>query len=240
VTDVPLVPKEPLESLVHQGGPAQTLNIHQRIHAVMSELEAVSKDRQNQQFKYKFVGHDDVMGPLRRALVTHGIVQKVSVEHFERRPDQSIGVKCLIAWANIDNPEDAVAVFSWGEACSTQRSKDGEAKGDDVQLGKAVSYAVKYAQLKNFCLVGGGIPDNEEEHAPPEKRREAYSAPRPDPVADDQVALYIQQYKACQTRKEVEELTAIVSPLVNARKITEDQETRLARAYDEAMAEVKS
>lgn len=246
MNDVALIPKDPPEQILVAPPPRVICpNIYQRMHAVMRELEAVAKDRQNQQFKYKFVGHDDVMGPLRRMLVRHGIVQKVTVDSLERRADQSIVVQCLIAWVNIEDPNDAVIVTSWGEACSTQRSKDGEAKGDDVQIGKAVSYAVKYAQLKNFCLVGGGIPDNEEDHAPPDRRTmaglisRAIDIARPDPVADEQVAEYVRQYKAATTRAEVDQITAAISPLVNAEKVTEDQESRLSLAYDEALAQVK-
>lgn len=165
------------------------MNIYQRIHAVMAELEVVSKERKNEQFGYRFIGHDDVMQPLRRLLVKHGIVQTSDVLKCERRADQSIGVEVRLTWTNIEEPKEQVGATSWGEACATQRDrKSQELKGDDVQIGKAISYAVKYAQVKCFCLVGG-IPDNEE---PEDYRKPANGAPaqreEPAPISDTVVS----------------------------------------------------
>ena len=51
---------------------ASTLNILQRINAVMQELDYLQKEKKSG-MQYSFVSHDKVTGAIRPLLVKHGI-----------------------------------------------------------------------------------------------------------------------------------------------------------------------
>src|SRR5690606_21937067 len=101
-------------------------------------------------------------------------------------------VRVRITWTALEDGSYQ-AVDSWGE--TTVKNKSG--RPDGVEVGQALSYAVKVAQLKNFMLVGGLIPDAEESHgerepAREEPRRDTQRAPAPEKeevagVDDDEV-----------------------------------------------------
>jgi hypothetical protein len=71
-------------------------------------------------------------------------------------------VLCEIVWTNIDDPADRKVVKAYGEGPS-----HGKGGGQPQHLGSAESYAVKFAQLKNFLLVGDDTPNVESYPAPP-------------------------------------------------------------------------
>lgn len=212
------------------------LNIFQRMREVMREVKIVAKDRYQKFDKFHYTGHDDVTDPLHDAFVKFGIIQHVILGDMGRREDKSFYVNVTIAWINVDDPTDRFVVLSFGEAMAT---RDRGQKGDDLQFGKAISYAVKVAQLKNFMLVGGGIEDNEATTRPERAEREPQSEAVV-AVADEQVQEFISQYRACKTRKDLEDVREAIMPLVNKRRLSEDQESRLAAADGAAEAEVQS
>lgn len=154
-------------------------SIEQRIHQVMALVEAVTKDRMNRQFGYHFVGHDDVTLALRRAFVKVGITQRVSLTEVKRFDGGSVGVNVEIEWASADDPQQRVRVASYGEA----QSMDRKGAGTPQQIAIATSYAVKLAQLKNFCLVGDDTPDPEDfaEPNPNDYRQSQQRQPPPKP-----------------------------------------------------------
>ena len=148
-------------------------NIRQRIHAVMTELKEVGKSRVNQHHKYAFTPHDDVTNLLHDQFVKHGIDQEVSIVGSARlEGSATLQLEVRLRWYNIDDPKDFKEVHSFGHSTPT-----GKAKGtdyiapDDLGPGKALSYAVKIAQLKNFCLIGDG-GDLEDDHGKPTAQKE--------------------------------------------------------------------
>lgn len=205
------------------------MNIYQRMHAVMTDLTFVSKDRYNSFDKFNYTGHDDVTEALHPLFVTHGIVQIVSILDLTRRDDGSVAVDVSITWAcatpagTSEEPlapaqPSAVTVKSFGEANATRKGKDGAFRGDDLQVGKAVSYAVKYAQLKNFCLVGGGVPDNERDAreeeprgAEPEKQPE--KAPE-NPITEEQMAKMLEAYGNVSEREHLNQMRKAVTNIM--------------------------
>jgi len=217
----------------------ELLNIRQRKREVMRASRGVRKDRYQKYDKYHYTGHDDVTDALHDAFVEFGIDQEIILGEHGRREDKSYFVHIQIEWINVDNPEDKIVVKSYGEAMAT---RDRGQKGDDLQFGKAISYAVKVAQLKNFMLVGGGIADNEAEQPAPRNgggdEREPQS-PAVEAVADDQVSVLVQQYKACKTRKDLDEVRDAIMPLLKKRRLTQEQEDKLAAADSAAAAEVE-
>jgi hypothetical protein len=125
----------------------KSLNIHQRIIAVMSEVDFIEKRADIG--AYKAVLHDDVADTIRPKLIKHGIQVSSSVAEVQSEHLQGKGfwVRMWITlnFVNIDNQDDRIIVQSYGEGLD---------KGEKA-CGKAYSYAFKYALLKTFVMVTG-------------------------------------------------------------------------------------
>lgn len=127
----------------------QTLNVHQRLAAVMRDVSYIQKERK-QGMNYTIVSHDAVTAKVRPALLNHGIVYypvRCEHQHSGNRAECSMTVR----FVNIDEPSDYFDVPTFGYGI------DGQDKGP----GKAMSYAVKYALLKALGLETGDDPDTE-------------------------------------------------------------------------------
>ncbi len=120
------------------------LNIYQRINAVMKEVTYVQKSDKKVNNQYSFVSHDSVTAALHEPMARHGIVMVPAVAELIQDGNRTC-VKMEIAFVNIDDPMDRIYIFHYGYGIDTQ----------DKGIGKAVSYAVKYALLKMFCLETG-------------------------------------------------------------------------------------
>lgn len=144
-------------------------NIYQRINAVMQEVEYVQKDKavSGGGTSYKAVTHDQAVSVLRKSLVKNGIVinpVQVSGEFLEMRnlnatPNPiKMGLytgSYDIYFVNMDNPEDKVCLSVQAHA-----SDNG-----DKAPGKAMTYAVKTAMLKQFTLETGENDESRQEQA---------------------------------------------------------------------------
>ena len=149
----------------------KSLNIHQRIHAVMQDVSYVQKENKKVNNQYTFASHDAVTAKLRPALIKHGIIQAVSVDGH-RQDGNRTEADVVVCFLNIDNPEDYIAVQAFGYGIDQQ----------DKGPGKAVSYAVKYALLKTFALETGDDPekdsiDHKPSATPAKKLRETITLP---------------------------------------------------------------
>ena len=134
---------------------AQSLNIYQRILGVMKDIDYIEKGSAKVNGMYRFVSHDAVTAKLHPALVKHGIVVIPSVEELKQEGNRTM-VKLRVVFCNVDNPTEGIVTFHYGYGI------DGNEKGPgDKGIGKAVSYAFKYALLKTFCLETGDDPDND-------------------------------------------------------------------------------
>lgn len=134
------------------------LNIHQRLHAVMQEVDYVQKEKK-EKMQYSTVSHDAVTAKVRPALVKHGVIY---YPQTLRRSQDGNRTECdiVVRFVNIDRPDDFIDVHSIGYGIDAQ----------DKGPGKAMSYAVKYALLKALGLETGDDPDNENiEHKPAQK-----------------------------------------------------------------------
>ena len=127
-----------------------TLNILQRLNAVMKELDYIQKDKKGG-LQYSFVSHDKVTGMVRPLLVKHGIVCWPS--SFDVAQDGSrTQLRCKVVFASTDDPADRIEVDSLGYGIDSQ----------DKGPGKAMSYAMKYAYLKALSLETGDDPDQDQ------------------------------------------------------------------------------
>ena len=143
-------------------------NVHQRIAAVMEKVSYIQRE-EKKGMTYRVVSHDKVTALLRPAMMECGVAcypVRCDHTHNGNRAECSMTVR----FVNIDAPTDFIDVQSFGYGVDTQ----------DKGPGKAMSYAVKYALLKTFCLETGDDPDNEsiqhtkeDPHVPPQVATEA-------------------------------------------------------------------
>jgi hypothetical protein len=139
-----------------------SMNIYQRLAAVMSEVTYIQKDQRKIDGKYTAVRHDDVVAKVRPALLAHGIIPVATVEECSlvrevvtgKFGDRSVNVatvKLSVRFVSSDDPSDTFCGTFWGQ---------GEDSGDKA-VGKAISYAYKYALLKTLMLETGDDSDHD-------------------------------------------------------------------------------
>lgn len=140
-------------------------NIYKKLLAAQAEVGKVSKDAFVQTNKtgagYNAVSHDNVTSATREVLIKHGIFVRSSIVEHNLEKYEVVGydgktklnflstVKVQVDFINADNPEEMVTQFAWGYGMDSQ----------DKGIGKAYSYAHKYALLKGLSLWTG---DNDE------------------------------------------------------------------------------
>lgn len=126
-------------------------NIHQRIAAVMAEVDYIQKEKKSG-MRYSIVSHDAVTAKVRPILLKHGVVywpSRISREQIGNTTMLDVTVR----FQNVDLDADFIEVSSCGYGVDDQ----------DKGPGKAISYAVKYALLKCLGLETGDDPDLEQD-----------------------------------------------------------------------------
>lgn len=125
------------------------LNIHQRILAIMEEVDHIAKEDKLVNKQYSYVSHDAVTKVLHPQFVKHGVTVLPNV--IDKKHD---GNRCELTvefiFVNADDPTDRTTATTVGYGIDSQ----------DKGPGKALSYAMKTALLKVFVLEAGE-PDNE-------------------------------------------------------------------------------
>lgn len=141
--------------------PDQRLNLYQRMNKVMMEVEGIQKESKKVNGQYTFVSHDAVARKLHGPLTRWGIMMLPSVVGMMQDGNRT-HIRMSIRFVNIDDPQEFFEVAS--EAFGIDPSDKGP--------GKAMSYAVKMALLKVFCLETGDDIENDKDlidHVPAKK-----------------------------------------------------------------------
>lgn len=125
-------------------------NVFQKLVGIMSELDYVAKGDKTVNGQYRFVSHDQVTAKVHPLLVKYGVAIIPSIDEVKQEGNRTT-VKLLCVFLNSDNPSDQFTICSYGQGVD----------GGDKGIGKAYSYAYKYALLKTFCLETGDDPDND-------------------------------------------------------------------------------
>lgn len=138
----------------------KTLNIYEKLSLISAELSTVAKNLEVGvgQGKYKAVGEADVLRavkplefkhrvysyPVHRSIIESGEVEtKNGVKQlFER-------MEVVYRFINIDNPSEYIDITTYGDGIDA----------GDKSVGKAMTYADKYALLKAYKIVTGEDPD---------------------------------------------------------------------------------
>lgn len=125
-------------------------NIFQRILSIMAELDYIAKGDKTVNGQYRFVSHDQVTAKVHPMLVKHGVVVIPTIEDVKQESNRTT-VKLSVVFVNVDNSAEQIVTHWYGQGVDN----------GDKGIGKAVSYAYKYALLKTFCLETGDDPDND-------------------------------------------------------------------------------
>lgn len=140
------------------------LNIYQKLSAISGELSSVAKnlDVGVGKNKYKAVGEADVLRaikplevkygvysyPYARTIIESGTIESTNYEGvvkknlFER-------IEVVYRFINMEDPSEFIDITSYGDGIDSQ----------DKSVGKAMTYADKYALLKAYKIVTGDDPD---------------------------------------------------------------------------------
>lgn len=178
----------------------KALNIHQRMHGVMSQLDNVKKGDKLVNNQYKFTSHDQVAEAIHPLLVEYGITAVPSVIQWKQdgnRTEMLIRTK----FTNIDNPSDFIECDMLGYGV------DGSDKGP----GKGISYAFKYALLKAFVLKTGDDPDQDQnnKHKPKASDEENIKYPKQLVLDKDGVKEMVQHGEPVVTEEQAKELQSL-------------------------------
>lgn len=143
------------------------MNIFERMMFVSMELATVAKNLEvsaGNAGKYKAVGEADVLRavkpleakyrvysyPIEREIIDNGILESkdfkgnIRKQFYER-------IRITYRFVNIDKPDEFVEIPSYGDGIDS----------GDKSVGKAMTYADKYALMKAYKIVTGEDPDQE-------------------------------------------------------------------------------
>lgn len=145
------------------------MNIYERLSAISIELSTVAKNLEVALGKssYKAVGEADVLRsvkplehkyrvysyPYSRTIIESGVLENEAVDYSTKekivKKNLYERMEVTYRFVNIDNPSEYVDITTYG---------DGIDPGDK-SVGKAMTYADKYALLKAYKIVTGDDPD---------------------------------------------------------------------------------
>lgn len=133
-----------------------TGKIFQQIPKVMADIEAIAKDRKNEQQGFKFRGIDDVYNEIHSKLAKHGVF---TVPTIIGRTRETLEKKSIYqGQEKITRGSHVVNHFRFRfyaeDGSYIEADADGEAIdwGGDKASNKSASIAHKYALLQVFCI----------------------------------------------------------------------------------------
>jgi hypothetical protein len=143
----------------------KTLNLFERLLAISMEIGYVNKNLVVgiKQSSYKAVGEADVLAAVKPLEKKYGVYSyPVNREVIESKVSESQGdgytkytyferIKVTYRFVNIDDTKEFIDIVSYG---------DGIDPGDK-SVGKAMTYADKYALLKAYKIMTGEDPDQD-------------------------------------------------------------------------------
>lgn len=140
------------------------LNIYEKLSAISTELMSVAKNLEVGvgASKYKAVGEADVLRavkpleakykvysyPVSRTIIESGTIESTTYKG-EIKKNLFERIEVIYRFVNIENPAEYVDITSYGDGIDSQ----------DKSVGKAMTYADKYALLKAYKIVTGDDPD---------------------------------------------------------------------------------
>lgn len=145
------------------------MNIYEKLSKITDELSTVAKNLEVGvgQNKYKAVGEADVLRavkpleakygvysyPFSRQIIESGVIENESVDKYtkEKVVKKSLfeRIETVYRFVNTEKPEEYIDITTYGDGIDSQ----------DKSVGKAMTYADKYALLKAYKIITGEDPD---------------------------------------------------------------------------------
>lgn len=147
------------------------MNIFQKLSIISNELSAVAKNLEVGfgQSKYKAVGEADILHAVKPLETKYGVysypysrsvIETGQLESTDRNGQVKrsifLRLEVIYRFVNIDNPNEYIDITTYGDGIDPQ----------DKAVGKAMTYADKYALMKAYKIITGEDPDQyaSEEH----------------------------------------------------------------------------
>lgn len=194
------------------------LNLWQKIHAVMTDVEYLSKDGEIKfgNTKYNAITETKVTSTVRASLVKHGLVI-LPVEQSHRKEGNLSTVDVLYKIIDIDTG-DSETVASSGTGADTQ----------DKGVGKAMTYSFKYMLLRAFSIPTGEDPDKI-------ASAELDEQMKPKPIKQKQLGVIksrVMKFADLRSKKPGDVYEAVNLTEEKLSKLTEDQALDLIEKLD--------
>lgn len=132
------------------------LNVFQRIHAVMNDMETITKNGRNDFHKYDYATEADYVHALRPLLKKHGLVVVPTLAGPTSYVDGITGIAMKFTIINVDKPDERV------ESIIPAQGQD---KGDKG-VYKALTGAKKYFMALTFMVATGDDPEKDDKAKP--------------------------------------------------------------------------
>ena len=135
--------------------------IYKAMLNIMQDVDAIKKEKKNQQQGFMFRGIDDMMNSLHGLFAKHGVFIVPTVESFDvkERPTKSGGVNyfthAVITFNFTAVDGSFISIKNVGEAMDS----------GDKGMNKAMSIALKYALMQTFLIPTEDIADPDAEVA---------------------------------------------------------------------------
>ena len=139
-------------------------DIYQKINAIMQELPAIGKDKQNKQQGFAYRGIDDVMNALFPLLAKHGVFvvpEVLSTTRTERQSTKGGNLAFTVSTVKYTfyaTDGSSVSAVTTGEGMDSA----------DKSTNKSMAAAMKYAMFQTFCIPTEEAANDDPDHETPE------------------------------------------------------------------------
>lgn len=147
------------------------MEIYKRLADIMIDIEAIAKDKTNQQQGFKYRGIDQVYNAVQPLLAKNRVFMTPKVDGYERE-ERTNAKGTTIFYVRITMKY----LFFTDDGSSVECSVVGEGfDSGDKATNKAMAVAHKYALLQTFCIPTEDMPD-------PDAQTHEVKAPTPTPT----------------------------------------------------------
>lgn len=177
--------------------------IFSKINAIMREIPAIGKDKQNKQQGFAYRGIDDVMNALFPLLAKHGVFvvpEVLSTNRTERQTKNGGNMAFTVSTVKY-------TFYATDGSCISAVTTGEGMDSADKSTNKAMAAAMKYAFFQTFCIpTEEAANDDPDRETPPESTPVINSAIVPNPLICTECGKQIAPTKS-KTAQQVAEAT---------------------------------
>lgn len=142
------------------------MNIYEKLSAITSEIANVDKNIEigfGGKGKYKAFREADILNAVKPLEAKYKVysypVKRTILETGERGNQLFERIETIYRFVNIEKPDEFIDITSYGDGIDS----------GDKSVGKAMTYADKYALMKAYKITTGEDPDQEASNEPLDK-----------------------------------------------------------------------